>query len=492
MSTSQFHTTSSLTAFLKSDKAAAVAAVLLLAVGLVSVLLAPAFLPGSVTSSPVAVPALAAGALVSVTVILLRPRWVFYGFLLACIVAPLTLEELSLPLGFMKLYPQDVVFLYSAILIALRSTVGRTSLQQIPFNRLVICHFLLGIWGTAVGLGVTGHAFDYTLGDFRRAFLYFLNYFVIILLTDNLKEVRLLRSLLAAGGTLLILKGLWQVLSGQFYVLRFGDSAHILSHFELTFLSFTFFLAVGNFIFCGGGKRWAWGLVAVGGALATLVGNYRAAWLSLIGGTAFMFFYIPRRGKMILMAFTAALVLCAALAVGFLWDVRVDGHSTLGQDIMAKANVGNTTLDVNVTWRFDSYANALGLWMESPWIGRGLGEELEFSTPTSTGQANMARSHRVHNSFIWLLMSLGLPGFIAFLAIQAVYFRTLLRFLRQTTWVEGKVTVLACAAFYVSFMISTSFEIFLESAMPITVLTASMALAMLTVYYGRVPQPNAA
>lgn len=428
-------------------------------------------------------PAAAVAALGGATVALLRPRWVFSGFLLACMVTPFFLEETHVALGFMKLYIQDLVFLFCLGLIAVRTSVGRTTWKPIPFNAFLLAYFALGLWGLFVGLKVTGQDFNNAFGDFRRAFFYFMNYFVILLLTDNLADVRRLRGVLTAGGLLLTLKGALQLLSGQFYVRRFGDAAHILSHFELTFLSFVIFFALAQLLYNRSASRWLWGTVAAASIMTTIVGNYRAAWLSLVGGLIFMFLYLPRRGKLTLAALGAMGAVFLGLAVAVLWDVQVEGHSTLGQDILAKADFRNTTQDVNVTWRFESYRNALGLWQRSPWIGRGLGEELEFSAPTSTGGAMLARGHRVHNSFIWLLMSVGVTGFLLFLTVQAVYFGTLLRYLRRSTWTEGRLTVMACGAFYVSFMISTSFEIFLESAMPITVLSASVALAMLMIHY---------
>ena len=43
-------------------------------------------------------------------------------------------------------------------------------------------------------------------------------------------------------------------------------------------------------------------------------------------------------------------------------------------------------------------------------------------------------------------MSLGVVGFSVFLYIQSRYVLAVVRYLRNTTWIEGRVTVLACAA----------------------------------------------
>jgi O-antigen ligase len=173
-----------------------------------------------------------------------------------------------------------------------------------------------------------------------------------------------------------------------------------------------------------------------------------------------------------------------ALAIAGMWEMPIsEGHSTLGEEILAKANLKGTTSDINVVWRFESYANAIEQWKNSPIIGTGLGEVLSFTATTSTGGAMLTEGHRVHNSFLWLLMSLGVTGFAVFLYIQSRFLLFVTRYLRTSDWIEGRITVLACACFYVSILIAACFEIFLESAMPITVLSSSMALAMLMIYY---------
>ena len=104
----------------------------------------------------------------------------------------------------------------------------------------------------------------------------------------------------------------------------------------------------------------------------------------------------------------------------------------------------------------------------------------------------LAEGHRVHNSFLWLLMSLGVTGFALFLYIQSRFVLFVIRYLRSSEWQEGRITVLACGCFYISILVAACFEIFLESAMPITVLSSSMALAMLIMYFTPKPATNEA
>lgn len=422
--------------------------------------------------------------------VFLRPRWVFFAFLVGCMSVPLVFERVFIPLGFMKLYVQDIVFCYNLVLIAARRSIGLSRYKPTPFDRYLLMHFALGLWALAVGLFVRGNNFDSSFGDFRRSFFYFMNYFIAIFLVESLQEARYLRRALLIGACLASLRGILQAVGGQFVYRRFGDAAHVLNHFEATFITFMVFYALGQVLFGKTARRWLWTILACIGTGVVILANFRACWLSLCAGLLFMFFYLPRRQKGTLVLLGAGLAVVLGLTVATLWEVQItETRSTIGQEILAKANISKTQQDVNVTWRFESYANALQQWRTSPIIGTGLGEVLEFFATTSTGGSMLAEAHRVHNSFIWLLMTLGVTGFAIFLYIQSRYIRFLLKYLKRTTWVEGRVTALACGAFYVSIMVSAAFEIFLESAMPITVLSSTMALSMLMMMFdpGRSP-----
>jgi hypothetical protein len=420
---------------------------------------------------------------------LARPRWVFLAFVVGCMVIPFVFEEVSVPLGFMKLYVQDVVFAWNLLICAVRWSVGRHAYKPLPLNRYILGYFLLGVWGLFVGFLVSHNEFDDTFGDFRRSYFYFMNYFIAVLLVDNLKDTRYLRRALLLGATLAALKGLFEISAGQFVYRRFGDAAHVLTHFEITFLMFMIYYALAQVVFRADRNRLWWSVPILLGVVVVLIGNFRACWLSLLGGLMFFFCFLPRRQRFIMVMIGAMGAAFVGLAIATMWDLQVtEGHSTVGQEILAKADVKNTTSDINVIWRFESYANAIQQWKRSPFIGTGLGEVLEFSATTSTGGAMLATGHRVHNSLLWLLMSQGILGFAAIVYIQSRYVISVIRYVRRSTWLEGRTTVLACGAFYVSVIVTACFEILLESAMPITVLSSTMALAMLMMYY--TPKPE--
>jgi O-antigen ligase len=451
------------------------------AVGFVLGLAGSAVLP--VRYAPLSAYLPVAGALAgaSALVIALRPKWVFYGFVFFCVFSYETLEEVYVPLGFLKLYIQDVVLVFNLAYVALRLIFAKVQHRKVALNKFVILYFVLGIFSTANGLLLSQNPYDRVFGDFRRSFVYFLNYFFVLYLIDNERERVFFRNLLVAACGALIGKGIFQILTGQFYYRRMGDAAHILSHIELTFLSFGVFYAVAHLFFEGNSKPWLLAYAFLG-TIVTVIGNYRASWLGFAGGLFLIFLFLPARRRAQLTLVVAGLLVLAALSIYALWDVEVLQSSTLGQEISAKADFRNAPLDVNVIWRFDSYRAAMEYWRQRPWLGCGLGTIVDFATITTRGTPYLALDHRVHNSFIWLWMTQGILGFPIAMLLHIAFLVISLRYVRQTTWLEGKTTVLACAAYGVSMLISTAFEHFLETGPTITVYSAVIGLAILTIH----------
>ncbi|MCX7624941.1 MAG: O-antigen ligase family protein [Candidatus Sumerlaeaceae bacterium] len=451
--------------------------------GLMIGLIAAGFLPPRFAAYTAALPFAGVGLGVGVACIALKPKWVFYGSLLFCMWFPEQFQEAHLPLGFMKLYVQDVALAFNVLYVIIRLLYGKVQHRRLTLNYFVTLYLALGAFSAFNGLVLTGNTYDRVFGDLRRAFVYFLSYFIVLFLIDDERERRWFRNLLlfACGG--LIAKGFFQALTGQFYYRRFGDAAHILSHYELTYLSFGVCYAVAQLVFESKHRLWP-ALYALAGIIVTIIGNYRASWLGLIGSLLFLFFFFPAKRRVQLTVIFAGLAIVAALTIYALWDVEVLEHSTLGEEIALKADVKNAPLDINVVWRFDSYRATLEYWRERPWLGCGLGTIVDFATITSRGTPMLALDHRVHNSFLWLFMTQGIIGFPIAMSLHVAFLIMAIRFIRGTNWPEGKVTVLACTGYAVSMLISAAFEIFLESGGPITVYSSVLGLAAITMHEG--------
>ncbi|MCX7018151.1 MAG: O-antigen ligase family protein [Candidatus Sumerlaeota bacterium] len=443
-----------------------------------------AFLPPIASELSWALPLALGAAAVLLGMALRYPRRVFNAFLLLSMNLMFVFEVVHIPLGFMKLYVQDIVFLFNAALIVWRASIGQTQFRRIRFNKYVFLFFLLGIWGVVNGLLITKNQFDDVFGDFRRAFFYFMNYFVVLYLTDSYKDVKILRDTLLLGSVFLIFKGIFQAATGQFYTRRFGDAAHILSYMELIFISFSIYYGLVQLVFNEKVNRGLWISVIGLGLLVSALGNYRASWLGLLGGIMVMFLFVPGNKKLLLAGFCGLVSIFLTLAVLIMWDAEIlEGQTTVGKELMMKANPANAPADVNVIWRVLSYRAALEQWLTSPIIGTGLGTYLEFAIITSTGRPDLAEGHNIHNSLLWLLMVEGIIGLAAILAVHASYLSAAIRAIRSTHWLEGRITLIACVSYYTCMMVATVFQNYLENAIPVTVFSAVAALTMLTIYY---------
>ena len=443
---------------------------------------APGFLPASAWDNPIipiAIPIIATlGAFAAV----FRPRWVLYGFVFTAIVFHSVLEELYLPLGFMKLYITDAVFAFNITFIGLRFLFGIWPWQKSRINGFVMAYLALGLWGIVNGLLLKHNEFDVVFGDFRRAYFYFSNFFVVMLLCDSWKEVRTLRNVVLIAGAALTLKAFFQAAFGQFYYRRAGDAAHVLSQYEIIFISIILFYALAHLLYAPARHRLAWAFTAGASIVAIILANYRAGWLGTMAGLGFLFLLLPWRRKMRMAMLGILGFLFISTAVLLMWEQKVTaGHSTVGQELLQKADVKTTTTDINVIWRFQSYTAALTQWREHPVFGSGLGTYVDFYAPTSTGGSILAEGHNIHNSMLWLLMTQGLLGFAVIMTMHAVFLRTSVTFLRRTEWTEGRIFVTAATAYYAAMMVATLFENFLEHATPITVFSTMMALSMLTI-----------
>jgi len=448
--------------------------------GIIAGFLCSAFLPPRYSSFSAYSPLVGLAAGLFCYLVALRPKIVYLGFVFFCLISYETLEEITLPLGFMKLYVQDVALAFNFCFLLLRFFFGWAPQRKHIMNYFVVGYFVLGFFSAWNGLLLSHNPYDAVFGDMRRAFAYFLNYFFALYLLDDLKEVLLLRRVMFAGTLALILKGVFQLATGQFYYRRLGDAAHILSHIELTFLSFGIFYALARVLFDLRAKTWPWATIAFAGILVTVIGNYRASWLGLAAGLFCLFLFLPLRRRFQVAGIVGALAILGALTLYALWDVEILGNTTIGQEISAKADVKNAPLDVNVIWRFDSYRGAMEYWKQRPWLGCGLGTKVEFITITTRGTPYLALDHRIHNSFIWLFMTQGIIGFPFALLPHVAFLIICIRYLRITSWTEGKVTVMACLGYAVSMLVSTAFEHFLETGTTITVYGSVMGLAVAT------------
>ena len=110
-----------------------------------------------------------------------------------------------------------------------------------------------------------------------------------------------------------------------------------------------------------------------------------------------------------------------AAAVGIVLVPEDDGsQGVLGVDrlLVSSADAGDDA-------RFELWRLAVHLWLEHPLFGIGLGQYPRFSVGIVGDLDTSELGHVVHNSFLSMLVSLGVVGLVLFLAMFAWILRTL-------------------------------------------------------------------
>lgn len=90
---------------------------------------------------------------VGATIALIMPHRVYYIFIMMAMALPLQFEEIAINLGVMKLYPADMVFVFTAIVLFWDLFVRKDfPFRKIQFNKFVILFIIVGLIGLFIGL----------------------------------------------------------------------------------------------------------------------------------------------------------------------------------------------------------------------------------------------------------------------------------------------------------------------------------------------------
>ena len=440
-------------------------------------------MPISMSQYFVWIPAFAIISASAIMFAMMFPHRVFYAFIGASMAMPLFFEDVSVGAGFMKLYLADFVFIFCAALLAFDLFNGKLHFRRIAFDKYVVLFFLVGLFGVYLGLFATGNRFDKVFGDYRRSFFYFANYFVALYLIRDKRDLRILLRVLLTASALTIPIGLVQLAMGKGYIRSPIDAAHVLSWMQCTFLCFSIYYGAAHLLYLPGVQTKRWASLVLLGILITIIANFRSSWLGIIFGFMGMFFFFPRAQKIKFVFVGIAVAFVIVMGMLVLWDQKIFENRTLGEEVARKADVGNTNIDLNVLWRYQSYDAAFRQISLHPILGSGLGTYLTFHIPTSRGSQTLALDHNVHNSFLWIFMSLGIPGILSLFAMHGYYLWSICSYLRHCSWARGKTTVMACGGYYVTAMTATFFQNYLEQAVTVTVLGTICAVTMLKIYY---------
>ena len=156
--------------------------------------------------------------------------------------------------------------------------------------------------------------------------------------------------------------------------------------------------------------------IALGGVYFTFA---RGAWLALLCRSTLIFVLLPSRRRQIAIRWLVLLLAVAAAGV-FAFNSfsshRVSDPLTAG--LKRIESVGSYRNDVSSRYRFAEWSEAVHEIKRHPLFGIGLGNSISFTnpmfSPTNNHYGYAFSTFYIHNSYIWVMLKLGLVAALVF------------------------------------------------------------------------------
>jgi len=142
----------------------------------------------------------------------------------------------------------------------------------------------------------------------------------------------------------------------------------------------------------------------------------RSRWFGLFGGTLFLFIFLPPFSKSRLLKFISTVLIIIIVYV-LICSMFSSQHYAARLPALVWNRLGTITrfqTEPPITTRFAESAAALKKIRQHPFIGNGLGATVTF-TRTDYPTPFVETSRYIHNSYLFFLFKLGIPGLLAFL-----------------------------------------------------------------------------
>lgn len=213
-------------------------------------------------------------------------------------------------------------------------------------------------------------------------------------------------------------------------------------------------------------KEWLWWGLWLLGLLAT--SQSRAATLAIIASGLLVVFLRPRSGwgrPLYLMVLVLTLLIATnfRLSLGAQRDLSAEGLLLNVQSIVGDS--GSDTREGTRTWRLEWWGDIVNYTVRGPyfWTGKGYGINLANSDGFQVFSDNSLRNP--HNGHLTFLARSGVPGFVAWTALQLAFAFSLLRVYVQARrrgdarWAD---LFLWIFAYWLAFLINAAFDVYLE------------------------------
>lgn len=407
------------------------------------------------------------------------PEAVAGTLIFSCIAFNETIENVFVPLGFFRLYPQDIL-IAGALATAIVRVRSRSPVRW-PATALGKCMgvaFAFAAFQAMRGMAL-GNEFNAAFGELRRGYFYMIAYVLVLCEGSDPRRLRLLHRFFLLGSMAIVGRGLYRLAMGRLFQMSWFDVYHILGHGDLIFVTFLSYYCLARLVFREPGRRrWPWLALFPVTLGLIILGNFRASWIGfilagMVGGAL-----LPHQKRRVLVAATLPLAIVVLAAFYAARNVRVgEFGSTLKEEIASKfKSLLDYETDPNIIWRVHSYRAGWRVWRENLLLGAGLGRRLVFHSINASGQQSVQYNHRVHNSLLWAGYTTGMVGLIIFITLHAVYFFGSARRIRALGDRPETGILLAYMAFYVAFMTVALFDVVLEESATAIALYAHMAI----------------
>jgi len=407
------------------------------------------------------------------------PDLVVCGLIFCCVLFNETIERISVPLGFFRLYPQDIL-LAAAIAVALVRARSAAPVQwkATALGKWIAIAILFASIQAVRGAAM-GNDFNSAFGDLRRGYFYMVIYYLVLAESSDPQRFQRIHRAFLLGSLLIVARGFYRLVFRNFFQMSWFDVFHLLGHSDLLFVTFLSYYCLARVVFpAPGRRRWPWAMLFPITLALIVLGNFRANWLGFVLAALVLLVLLPRRKRRTAVLGIIPIVLGAALVFYAFRNVRIGQFGeTVLETVGAKfRNLLDYRNDPNVIWRFHSYEAAWRIWSQHPFFGAGLGRKLVFHSINASGQQIVQFEHRAHNSFLWIGYTTGVVGLLIFLALHGTYFLGAARRVKRLGERPEAGILLAYLAFYVGFMTVAFFDVFLEESATAITLYFHMAI----------------
>ncbi len=372
-------------------------------------------------------------AIFALSLILILPNHYYIGLPLIIVLTMIferffTLQGLIIDRYIYKLYPIDIIMLFSFIALAISIKIKEFKLKikfswpellLIAFMILVTTYLIRAMFDINADLAVA-------FSSFKNYVWYPLIYFFIILTIKNEIDFKKIVHLILIVGSIIIVflfiglirgNGLWTE-----YTPLSTSGTRYLAGTHAFYMLLCLILGISLLAF----KR----LSSVG--FASLIGGFwligiilslmRHLWLDVVFSFILLFFLLPQENKkelykyikksgLIILSTIALLITISGLF--YLTNFSQNFREQTNNLITRATSLINIGEDTSASWRLQLWYDAKKSWQKNPIFGVGLGKSILIDTGD---WQNFEEIRNMHNSILALLVQLGILGFLIFFA----------------------------------------------------------------------------